>query len=66
VTATASNMSTLLASQAVPDTTNQSYTRSPDLTGAFVFDGDAPDDATDRPFTPGTRVTARPFADATP
>lgn len=67
ITATPSNTSAeLQPAVAVPDTTNQSYTRSPDITGGFVFDADATGQATDRPFSPGTRVTARPFSDASP
>jgi hypothetical protein len=47
--------------------TDESWTRSPDITGAtFVAHTAATDHATDRSWTPGTLVTGQPFAAVSP
>jgi hypothetical protein len=66
VTATAANQSIVLASLAFAGGTDDSLTRSPDVTGSVIRHSLAPGHATDRAFSPGTLLTGMPFALANP
>lgn len=68
VTATASAASVLLDSLAYLNGTadDQAYTRDPDGFGLFTTHGAAAGHATDRVFTPGTRLTGQPWASVRP